>query len=83
MQSAASSHWRPEWNILHRIVRGAPEANPASPHDRLLPPVLLALVEQSPTWGIYLSDHRWDVLAYNSPVQEYFPRVAKGLNIAE
>lgn len=73
-----------EWDIVHRIARGrAPHSASARPLNRQVPPALLALVEQSPTWGVYLSDHRWDVLAYNEKVQEYFPWLVKGINVVE
>ncbi|WP_338117112.1 helix-turn-helix domain-containing protein [Streptomyces viridochromogenes] len=73
-----------EWAIVYRIARGrAPDATPAGPVNQLLPPALLALVEQSKTWGIYLSDHRWDVLAWNEKIQEYFPWMGSGLNVVE
>nr|WP_132836067.1 helix-turn-helix domain-containing protein [Streptomyces sp. BK205] len=73
-----------EWDIVHRIARGrAPDSASVSLLDRQVPPALLALVEQSPTWGIYLSDHRWDVLAYNEKVQEYFPWMTGRINVVE
>ncbi|MFI0961363.1 helix-turn-helix domain-containing protein [Streptomyces sp. NPDC021080] len=73
-----------EWDIVHRIVRGrAPDANPVPLHEKRLPSALVTLVEQSPTWCIYLRDRRWDLLAYNSTMKEYFPQVAKGRNVVE
>ncbi|WP_405595467.1 helix-turn-helix domain-containing protein [Streptomyces sp. NBC_01092] len=73
-----------EWVIVYRIARGrAPAATPGIPLNQLLPPALLALVEQSKTWGIYLSDQRWDVLACNEKIQEYFPWMGSGPNIVE
>ncbi|MFC7908333.1 MmyB family transcriptional regulator [Streptomyces nigra] len=73
-----------EWAIVYRIARGrAPAATLGSPLNQLLPPALLALVEQSKTWGIYLSDQRWDVLACNEKIQEYFPWMGSGLNVVE
>ncbi|MGW2720420.1 MmyB family transcriptional regulator [Streptomyces sp. NPDC001492] len=73
-----------EWVIVYRIARGrSPAATLASPPNQLLPPALLALVEQSKTWGIYLSDQRWDVLACNEKIQEYFPWMGSGPNVVE
>ncbi|MFJ7969414.1 hypothetical protein [Streptomyces sp. NPDC096324] len=57
--------------------------NPVTFHEERLPLALVTLVEQSPTWCIYLRDRRWDLLAYNSTMKEYFPQVAKGRNVVE
>lgn len=73
-----------EWAIVYCITRGrAPAATPESPLNQLLPPALRDLVEQSKTWGIYLSDQRWDVLACNEKIQEYFPWMGSGINVVE
>ncbi|MFC9131935.1 helix-turn-helix domain-containing protein [Streptomyces sp. NPDC057099] len=74
-----------EWDIVYRIARGgrAPDIHPTDPPARTVPPALLLLVEHSLTWGVYLSDHRWDVLAHNAKVQEYLPWLASGVNVLE
>jgi hypothetical protein len=73
-----------EWDIVYRITRGrAPTAAPVSPLSGLLPDVIRNLVEQSPTWALYVSDYRWDVLTYNAKTQDYFPWMRHGLNVME
>ncbi|WP_439943746.1 MmyB family transcriptional regulator [Streptomyces sp. BBFR115] len=64
-----------EWRIVYRVTRRrAPGEAPVGPLTTLLPQTLRGLVEHSPTWALYLSDHRWDVLASN---MEY------GVNVME
>ncbi|MET8980925.1 helix-turn-helix domain-containing protein [Streptomyces sp. NPDC004539] len=73
-----------EWSIVYGITRGrAPNAIRSGPSAHRPSPALLSLVEQSPTWGIYLSNHRWDLLACNKKVQEYFPWMSDGVNVVE
>ncbi|MGJ5898392.1 helix-turn-helix domain-containing protein [Streptomyces niveiscabiei] len=73
-----------EWDIVYNTVRGrAPHVTHFGPPVPKLSPALLSLVEQSPTWGIYLSNHRWDLLACNKKIQEYFPWMADGANVVE
>ncbi|QNP71527.1 helix-turn-helix domain-containing protein [Streptomyces roseirectus] len=73
-----------EWGIVYGIARGRAPSTPRSgPSAHKLSPVLLSLVEQSPTWGIYLSDHCWDLLACNKKAQEYFPWMSDGVNVVE
>ncbi|MCP3821853.1 helix-turn-helix transcriptional regulator [Streptomyces sp. A3M-1-3] len=73
-----------EWDIVYRITRGrVPNSAPVSPLSGLLPDAIRDLVEQSPTWALYVNDHRWDVLAYNAKTREYFPWIRHGLNVME
>jgi len=73
-----------EWGIVYGIARGrAPNTALSRPPDPKLPQALLSLVEQSPTWGIYLSNHCWDLLACNRKAQEYFPWMVDGANVVE
>ncbi|WP_371551544.1 helix-turn-helix transcriptional regulator [Streptomyces sp. NBC_00554] len=73
-----------EWDIVYRVTRGhAPAAAPVSHLGALLPDAFRAFIEESRTWAVYLSDHRWDVLAYNAKTLEYFPWMQYGLNVME
>ncbi|MFG2800524.1 helix-turn-helix domain-containing protein [Streptomyces pseudovenezuelae] len=73
-----------EWEIVYRVTRGrAPTSVPASPLSGLLPDAIRDLVEQSQTWALYISDYRWDILAYNAKTVEYFPWMRHGLNVME
>ncbi|MFB8128599.1 MmyB family transcriptional regulator [Streptomyces mirabilis] len=73
-----------EWEIVYRVTRGrTPTAVTASPLSGLLPDSIRTLVEESQTWGVYLSDYRWDILAYNAKTLEYFPWMLHGINVME
>lgn len=73
-----------EWRIVYRVTRGRPPAEPpVSPLTALLPDPLRDLVEHSPTWALYISDHRWDVLASNAKNLEIFPWMKYGINVME
>lgn len=73
-----------EWGIVYNTVRGrAPNVTNFGPPTPKLSPALLSLVEQSPTRGIYLSNHCWDLLACNKKVQEYFPWTVDGADVVE
>ncbi|MGW5200772.1 MmyB family transcriptional regulator [Streptomyces spiralis] len=73
-----------EWDIVYRVTRGrAPTEAPVSPLTALVPDAVRELVEHSQTWALYLSDHRWDVLAYNAKTLEVFPWMMYGLNVME
>ncbi|MEU6416000.1 MmyB family transcriptional regulator [Streptomyces spiralis] len=73
-----------EWDIVYRVTRGrAPAEAPVSPLTALVPDTVRDLVEHSQTWALYLSDHRWDVLAYNAKTLEVFPWMMYGLNVME
>ncbi|MFJ9901158.1 helix-turn-helix domain-containing protein [Streptomyces sp. NPDC091280] len=73
-----------EWEIVYRVTRGrAPAITPVSGLGALLPDAFRAFVEESRSWAVYLNDHRWDVLAYNSKTLEYFPWMQYGLNVME
>lgn len=73
-----------EWDIVYRLTRGhSPAAAPVVLPDGSLPDPIRTLVEQSATWAVYLSDHRWDILSYNPMTLEYFPWMKYGLNVME
>jgi transcriptional regulator with XRE-family HTH domain len=73
-----------EWRIVYRVTRGGtPAEDSASPLTGLLPDAVRDLVEHSQTWALYLSDHRWDVLAYNAKTLDMFPWMMYGLNVME
>ncbi|MFE0929261.1 helix-turn-helix domain-containing protein [Streptomyces mutabilis] len=73
-----------EWHIVYRVTRGrVPAEAPVSPLTALLPEPLRNLVEDSPTWALYISDHRWDVLASNAKNLEIFPWMKYGINVME
>lgn len=73
-----------EWHVVYRVTHGrTPAEAPVSPLADLLPAAIRNLVEQSPTWGLYVSDLRWDMLAYNAKTLEYFPWMMYGLNVMQ
>ncbi|MFF9313856.1 helix-turn-helix domain-containing protein [Streptomyces sp. NPDC014748] len=73
-----------EWHIVYRVTRGrAPADAPVSLLTALLPEPIRDLVEHSPTWALYISDHRWDVLASNAKALEIFPWMMYGINVME
>ncbi|MFH9090901.1 helix-turn-helix domain-containing protein [Streptomyces sp. NPDC017673] len=73
-----------EWHIVYRLTRGhTPVEAPVSPLTALLPDPVRDLVEHSEKWPLYVSDHRWDVLAYNAKILEMFPWMTYGLNVME
>lgn len=73
-----------EWHIVYRVTRGrAPAEAPVSPLTALLPEPLRDFVEHSPAWALYISDHRWDVLASSARNLEIFPWMLYGINVME
>ncbi|MFF7757973.1 helix-turn-helix domain-containing protein [Streptomyces griseorubiginosus] len=73
-----------EWHVVYRVTHGrAPAEAPVSPLADLLPDTIRNLVEQSPTWGLWVTDLRWDILACNSKTLEIFPWMMYGLNVME
>ncbi|WP_369251086.1 helix-turn-helix domain-containing protein [Streptomyces sp. R41] len=73
-----------EWDIVYRVTRGrTPATAMVSPLSGLLSDPIRTLVEESQTWGVYLNDYRWDVLAYNAKTLDYFPWMLHGINVME
>ncbi|MEW1599362.1 helix-turn-helix domain-containing protein [Streptomyces sp. NPDC093808] len=73
-----------EWHVVYRVTRGqTPTEAPVSPLTGLLPDAVRELVEHTQSWAFYLSDHRWDILAYNAKTLDIFPWMMYGLNIME
>ncbi|MFC8708934.1 MULTISPECIES: helix-turn-helix domain-containing protein [unclassified Streptomyces] len=72
-----------EWHVVYHGTRGhAPAGVPVSPLTALLPDPLRDLVVNSQTC-LYISDHRWDVLASNARNLEIFPWMKYGINVME
>ncbi|MET9142951.1 helix-turn-helix domain-containing protein [Streptomyces sp. NPDC004042] len=72
-----------EWHIVYHGARGqVPAAAPVSPLTALLPQLIRDLVVNSHTC-LYVSDHRWDVLASNAKNLEIFPWMKYGINVME
>lgn len=72
-----------EFEIVYRAVRGtAPASAPEAAEGELSRP-MSDLVRSWRPWGAYISDHRWDVLAYNAASLDFFPWMLHGLNVME
>ncbi len=73
-----------EWDAVYRITRGqAPPVDLGCGTSSALPDAIRTFVQDIKPWGAYLSDHRWDVLAYNEQLVDDYPWILHGANVME
>ncbi|WP_327359640.1 MmyB family transcriptional regulator [Streptomyces sp. NBC_01304] len=74
-----------EWDIVYRSARGqAPPVELSSPPAaREVPEAMRLFIRELKPWSVYLSNHRWDVLAYNDQLITDYPWIRHGNNVME